>query len=552
MTPAAVPVLYSCVVDAAPALYHQTMVWAWTATQLAGVDPRQLVVHLIDGCDDRLRRDLEAIGARCIPVRPFPNGTPMCNKLVQLESDTLLSHPRVVLSDCDIAWIAPIDAHLFGEQPRAKVVDFANPPFELLQPLFREAGFPDAERSTTSIGNQMTFHNNCNGGLYLLSGGWLRRLREPWTRWLDWVEARTAQLGPYGVHMFQISFALAMEEIGARVEHLPLEYNFPTHTDRTAECPAGGDIRALHFHRAYDASGLLTPTGVARVDEVSAAVNAFLWPRIADAWWINRPELVTRESVHGRFRTRRDDHVTQQLETYGAHTRNELAMVLAFLRPGDQVIDVGAHIGTFTVPFARAVGPEGHVISVEPGVGAFDLLLENLALNGVLERVRTECALVCEQPGAYRPAETAGHTSATYYVSAEHAPSLACLQLDSLAADLDRRRPLRLIKIDVEGMELSVLRSAEALIATYRPLLYIEVVSEQLQRGGATVAELEAFLADRRYGFFRNIGERNSTNDRYEILRLATLVEGGPFFDCLAIPLERLSEEPALVSCWRP
>jgi FkbM family methyltransferase len=528
------------------------MVWAWTATQLAGIDPRQLVVHLIDGCDDRLRRDLERIGVRCIPVRPFPNGTPMCNKLVQLESETLLSHPRVVLSDCDIAWLAPVEAHLFGEQPRAKVVDFANPPFELLEPLFREAGFPDAAISTASIGNQPTFHNNCNGGLYLLSAGWLRRLREPWTRWLDWVEARTAQLGPYGVHMLQISFALAMEELGSRVEHLPLEYNFPTHTDRTAGCPAGGSIRALHFHRAYDASGLLTPTGLARIDEASAAVNAFLRSRLAGAWWIDRRDLVTRESVHGRFRTRRHDHVTQQIETYGAHTRNELAMVLAFLRPGDQVIDVGAHIGTFTVPFARAVGPKGHVISVEPGAGAFDLLLENLALNGVLEQVRAECALVCEQTGSYRPVEAADHTSATYYVSAEHAPSLACLQLDSLAADLDRHRPLRLIKIDVEGMELSVLRSAEALIAAHRPMIYVEVVSEQLQRAGASVVELDAFLADRRYALFHNTGERNSTNDRYEISRLATLVEGGLYFDCLAIPLEHLSQEAALVLSWRP
>ncbi|MCM3881611.1 MAG: FkbM family methyltransferase [Vicinamibacterales bacterium] len=541
-------ILYSCVVDASPVLYHQTMVWAWTAIHLAGIDPSQLVVHLVVGSDDRLRRDLARIGVRCIPVQPFAKGTPSCNKLVQLDSEALLSHPRVVLSDCDIAWIAPVDGHLFGGQPRAKVVDLANPPLELLEPLFLEAGFPDAATSITSIGNQATLHNNCNGGLYLLSGGWLRRLQEPWKRWLDWVEARAVQLGPYSVHMFQVSFALAMEELGARVEHLPLEYNFPTHTNRTAECSVESDIRALHFHRAYDTSGLLLPTGVARVDKAVTAVNTFLWPRFAGAWWMNGPELVTRESVHGRFRTRRYDHVTQQLETYGAHTRNELAMVLAFLRPGDQVIDVGAHIGTFTVPFARAVGPEGRVVSVEPGIDAFDLLLENLALNGVLERVRAECALVCEHPGAYRAAETADHTSATYYVSTEGVPSLECLQLDSLAANLDSHRPLRLIKIDVEGMELSVLRSAEALITEHRPVLYVEVVSEQLLRGGSTVAELEAFLVDRHYGFFRNIGERNSTNDRYEILRIATLDEGGPFFDCLAIPLERLSEEPALLS----
>jgi hypothetical protein len=105
---------------------------------------------------------------------------------------------------------------------------------------------------------------------------------------------------------------------------------------------------------------------------------------------------------------------------------------------------------------------------------------------------------------------------------------------------------LRLIKIDVEGMELSVLRSGEQLIVAHRPLLYLEVVEAQLARHGVTVADVEQWLSERGYRFFRNVGPRNSTNDDFVIAPLATLAEGGGFFDCLAIPGERVFCEPGL------
>ena len=552
-------VLYSCVVDAVPALYHQVMVWAWTAIDLAGVAPAQLVVHGMDGCDPRLRRDLERLGVRWIPSRPFPVGTPMCNKLIQLESDVLLAAGRVVLSDCDLAWRAPIDAGDFADRPRAKVVDLPNPPLELLEALFRDAGFGAVARSTVSLGGAPTYHNNCNGGLYLLSGEWLRRLREPWPRWLHWVDARARRLGRYAWHMFQIAFALAMEELGARVEHLPLGYNFPTHTGQGSVGATG--IRALHFHRAVDRAGLLRPTGMPPVDETIATVNDVIRARAVDPWWHAPADdvspaapvaedatplaTVILEGVHGYFRTRRHDHVTRQLAAYGAHTRNELAMVLSLLRPGDQVIDVGAHIGTFTVAFARAVGASGRVLSVEPTPDAFALLLDNLALNGLGEVVRARCALVTDRCAAHRAVRAPGHTSATYYVPTDDGTPVACLRLDALAEDLAPRAPLRLVKIDVEGMELSVLRSGRQLLAHHRPLLYLEVVPEQLGRYATTVDEIDALLSALDYRFFRNVGPRNSTGDDFRIAPLATLADGGAFFDCLAVPAEHLREELA-------
>jgi hypothetical protein len=78
-------------------------------------------------------------------------------------------------------------------------------------------------------------------------------------------------------------------------------------------------------------------------------------------------------------------------------------------------------------------------------------------------------------------------------------------------------------------MELAVLRSGGALIDVHRPLLYVEVFTDQLARYGTTVADLDPFLTARRYVFFRNGGPRNSTSDDFAISYLPRLADGGPF-----------------------
>jgi hypothetical protein len=94
---------------------------------------------------------------------------------------------------------------------------------------------------------------------------------------------------------------------------------------------------------------------------------------------------------------------------------------------------------------------------------------------------------------------------------------------------------IRFIKIDVEGGEVSVLRSCAKLIEAQKPLLYIEVDNDHLSRFGDQVGQLQAALNTYEYDFFRNIGPRNSGNDRFRIAKIDNLVEGGSFFDLFAV-----------------
>jgi hypothetical protein len=66
-------------------------------------------------------------------------------------------------------------------------------------------------------------------------------------------------------------------------------------------------------------------------------------------------ELVT--TPWGSLESFAGDLITDQLNECGAHQRSDLALLLSLLRSGDTAIDVGAHIGTYTIPIARAAQP---------------------------------------------------------------------------------------------------------------------------------------------------------------------------------------------------
>jgi FkbM family methyltransferase len=230
--------------------------------------------------------------------------------------------------------------------------------------------------------------------------------------------------------------------------------------------------------------------------------------------------LVTVECAIGVFRSFAGDVITSQLQTYGAHTRPELAMLLAFVRAGDDVVDVGSHIGTFAIPIARK---GARVTAIEPQASAFRLLQENAKLNGVELDARQ---VAIGTGGALTIDEVPGNSGAGFLTPGG---AIGTTALDGLVGRAD------VLKVDVEGMELEVLRSARRLIARDRPVIYLEIHATQLRRYGASTAMAERFLLDLNYRFFVNVGPRNAAHDGYRLARLPTLRLLSGLHDVLAI-----------------
>jgi FkbM family methyltransferase len=185
----------------------------------------------------------------------------------------------------------------------------------------------------------------------------------------------------------------------------------------------------------------------------------------------------------------------------GRYEQDEIHFVRGLLKPGDTAIDVGGHIGFFTMHMAAAVGPEGRVYAFEPLDSNADLLERSIAENGFGDRIRFQRAAVGEASGTATltfPAETLNSGGA--YLLREGTAQLAgnrTQEVPLVALDaLNIRRPVRFIKMDVEGAEPQVLRGAERLLREDRPTILSELHPTQLERASGVTAD--EFLAQTR------------------------------------------------------
>jgi FkbM family methyltransferase len=244
------------------------------------------------------------------------------------------------------------------------------------------------------------------------------------------------------------------------------------------------------------------------------------------------PKQVEVTATFGTMMAFKHDLITDQILEFGAHTRPELAFLLSMLDPGDRVFDVGAHIGTFAIPIARKVGPSGRVLAVEGDAANFKLLRQNIARNGLTDVVDARHALIAPSDSAYIASHVHNNTGGTFFLAHRGSRTVPQCTIDELAAEAFQPD---VIKIDIEGMEAWALGHA-SIIAKQKPILYVEIAESLLTRYGASISSLDCILRNLNYRLFRNVGPRNARNDDFEAREIATLGDGGDFFDVLALP----------------
>ena len=170
---------------------------------------------------------------------------------------------------------------------------------------------------------------------------------------------------------------------------------------------------------------------------------------------------------------RNDIYIGRALEKYGEFSALEMALLTQLCTSGDVVIEVGANIGAHTVGLAKHVGPAGRVLAFEPQRLVFQTLCANVALNS-LTNVECYWAAVGNAEGRITVPELEPEQENNFgglaLPGAPRGIPVDCLALDRFLS-LPR---LRLIKVDVEGMEADVLSGGRRLIEKFRPILYVE------------------------------------------------------------------------------
>lgn len=194
-------------------------------------------------------------------------------------------------------------------------------------------------------------------------------------------------------------------------------------------------------------------------------------------------DLVTGR--HGRFLANRNDvYVGRALIRYGEYGEIEWRMLAQICKPGDAVIEIGANIGSHTVALAKAVGPGGRVMAIEPQPFVFQNLCANLALNGLANVDAMNCGMGREEGILSLPAidyAREGNFGGVSLGAGTRGIPVPVRRLD----DVMRYPRLRLIKIDVEGMEAAVIEGARATIQRFKPVLYVE--NDRVDRSQALI-----------------------------------------------------------------
>lgn len=157
-------------------------------------------------------------------------------------------------------------------------------------------------------------------------------------------------------------------------------------------------------------------------------------------------------------------------------------ILLKLLRPGSVFIDVGAHIGRYTLLASKLVGPQGLVIALEPVPENFATLHSNIKENNINNVIALP--LACGKTN--RPIEILvppGRSGATSK-NLPHFTGLplkgktrrvTAVKLDTLLLDILRLKKVDVIKIDVEGAEIEVLEGAIDTLRKFKPKLIIEI-----------------------------------------------------------------------------
>lgn len=161
----------------------------------------------------------------------------------------------------------------------------------------------------------------------------------------------------------------------------------------------------------------------------------------------------------------------------GTYEPEQTRLFEAHVGPGATVLDVGAHVGYYTLLSAVLAGPTGRVVAFEPSPENAAFLLRHVRINR-LENVRVEQAAVSDRAGTARFGSGSG--SGTGHLAEAGELTVRTVTVDEVCAEHGLSPDA--IKIDVEGAEASVLRGARETLAGARPVVFLSTHGPEAHR----------------------------------------------------------------------
>ncbi len=173
-----------------------------------------------------------------------------------------------------------------------------------------------------------------------------------------------------------------------------------------------------------------------------------------------------------------DFFVGRAMENYGEYKYFAIDLLARLVKEDDVIVDVGANIGTFTVPFARLV-PKGYLIAFEAQPTIFNILCGNVAINNLFNVTTAQRAVANSDGEPLYVPETnyAGKPSDFSEIQlvkqrdGNFSMLAHTIKIDSLGL-----AKLKLLKVNANGMELDVLKGGLETIKRANPIIYVSTL----------------------------------------------------------------------------
>jgi FkbM family methyltransferase len=233
-----------------------------------------------------------------------------------------------------------------------------------------------------------------------------------------------------------------------------------------------------------------------------------LWSRVIDpylAWQPHRfvASTVFRSRIAGDTR----DILQQYVYYFGIWEPDLTGWISRQLRGGDTFVDVGANVGYYALLASRLVGETGRVVAIEPSPRLFEALGDAVTRNR-LTNVRTVNLAVLDRSARVALFRGTEHHSGLTTTRAERGLDFECqVEAAPLPAILspEETRRARLVKVDVEGAEWSVVSGMESMLADGQEDLevIVEIDAALLAHQGRQPSDILALFKDHGFHAYR-------------------------------------------------
>ncbi len=192
-----------------------------------------------------------------------------------------------------------------------------------------------------------------------------------------------------------------------------------------------------------------------------------------------------------------DTVVSQELIVSGKWEEYETELFKKHIKPGDTVVDIGAHIGYYTLIAARLVGNNGKVYAFEPDPKNFQILEKNVAQNGYHNVVLVNKAVADKSGNAqlFLNSENSGDHRIFESDHGRKSIAITTTTLDDFFKNQDKK--VDLIKMDIQGAEARAFQGSTRTLAKNKHMTLItEFYPQALQLSGKNAEEYLALLQE--------------------------------------------------------